>query len=146
MTLGRLIQILENMDPKKVIYNGFGEPHSYRGYYDQVSFRPMGPKTVKELLKSAKSAVGKTFGGWKGGEFQMTLGTDVWFAEQGNVMEQDHSPSEVELAHMLDMDPDDLGVIHRETTSTDHEGFIVKDVRVPKKFKGRDVEVIVRLK
>lgn len=146
MTLGRLIQILSVMDPKTVVPNGFTSPHSYRGYYEQLAFEPMGYVSVKEMLKSAKSAVGKTFTGYKGGNFTMDLGTDIWISDYGNTAAEDHSLTELELAYMFETSVADLGTIHHETAVIDREGFVATDILVPAKFKGKEVEVIVRLK
>lgn len=101
MTLGTLIRILKSMDQDQIVETGFGEPHSYRGYYDQVSFEPKYNVSVKEMLKHAKSAIGPEFTGYKGGEFTYNEYTDVWFAPYGTTMDQDHSPSETEFFHMI---------------------------------------------
>lgn len=83
MTLEELIDFLSKQDKTLIARQGFGNPHSYRGYYDQLAFEPMKDVTIGEMLKCAKSSLGKTFIGWKGGEFQMNSSTDVWLAEQG---------------------------------------------------------------
>lgn len=83
MTLGELIEFLEKRDPNKVVKLGFYHPHSYRGYYDQVAFIPVSDTTIGEMLKEARSALGTTYTGWKGGEFTMGAYTDCWIAEWG---------------------------------------------------------------
>lgn len=73
MTLGRLIERLEAaalIDPNKACV-GFANPHSYRGYYERVAFEPTGNTTVGNMLAAAKSALGATYTGYKGGEFTM---------------------------------------------------------------------------
>ena len=83
MKLGKLIETLEKEPKEKVVKHGFDYPHSYRGYYDQLAFEPAENVTVDSMLACAKSAVGATYGGWKGGEYLMDEDTDVWLAEVG---------------------------------------------------------------
>lgn len=83
MTLGELIDTLELADPALVLPLGFGNPHSYRGYYDELAFEPKEHVTVSEMLADARSAIARVYTGWKGGEFQMDENTDVWLAEVG---------------------------------------------------------------
>lgn len=88
MTLGELIEALERVQDKtQVVKLGFGEPHSYRGYYDQLAFEPKEGVTVGEMLKDAKASLGKTFSGYKGGDFQMDESTEVWIAHYGSTGE-----------------------------------------------------------
>src|SRR3990167_10281820 len=88
MTLGELIKRLEMEPPKKVIRSGFGSPHSYRGFYEDLAFVPMQEGiSVEVILKMAKDALGKTFQGYKGGDFKMDENTDVWLAEYGGLGE-----------------------------------------------------------
>jgi hypothetical protein len=83
MNLGMLIKYLEREDPKQSVSLGFDNPHSYRGYYDQLAFELCKDATVGDMLKLAKESVGKTFTGWKGGEYEMDEFTTVWLAEYG---------------------------------------------------------------
>lgn len=64
---------------------GFHRPHSYRGYYSCVAFELKDNITVEEMLESAKSALGATFVGYKGGEYKMDNSTDVYLAEYGRL-------------------------------------------------------------
>lgn len=96
MTLGNLIDELHKVEDKSlpVILNYFGEevlpsdPHSYRGYYEDLSFGLFGPtvnkNTVQIFLDELEECVGYTFEGWKGGEFRMGHDTLVWFSEEGS--------------------------------------------------------------
>lgn len=85
MYLYELIEYLERQpDHSRVIANGFARPHSYRGYYDQLAFEPAPSVTIGSMLAAAKSAIGKTFIGWKGGEFVMDKWTPVWIAVRGD--------------------------------------------------------------
>ncbi len=83
MTLGGIIARLEQEDPDRVLPWGFADPHSFRGYYDQVAFEPRANIRIGDMLEAARSAVGTTYEGWKGGEYTMTVHTDCWTAQEG---------------------------------------------------------------
>lgn len=57
---------------------GFANPHSYRGYYDQLAFEPAYGVTIGSMLDAAKSAVGAIYYGYKGGSYRMGKWTDVY--------------------------------------------------------------------
>jgi hypothetical protein len=84
MTLGELIALLEARDPEQVVPLGFGNPHSYRGYYHELGFEPVRNVTVGAMLASARSALGSTYEGYKGGEYTMSDHTYCWLAEWGS--------------------------------------------------------------
>jgi len=88
MTLGELITFLKNRDPNIVSPLGFGSPHSYRGYYEQLAFEPMPNRTVAQMLSDAEYALGRTFCGYKGGDFTMKEYTPVWLANYGQCGEE----------------------------------------------------------
>jgi len=81
MFLGELIKFLEARDPKRVVPLGFAEPHSYRGFYNDLAFEPAKDVTVGSMLACARDALGRTFQGYKGGDYKMGEYTDVWLAE-----------------------------------------------------------------
>lgn len=83
MTLGDMISKLESMNGDDEIF-GLGEMHSYRGYYSDLSFEPstMSEK-VSDLLERCRGAMGKTFEGYKGGDFVMGKLTPLWVAYYG---------------------------------------------------------------
>lgn len=83
MKLGKLIAVLKTIPADTVIRCGFGEPGSYRGYYRDLAFAPAADVTAGSMLSYAESAVGKTFFGYKGGEYLMDADTDCWIAEYG---------------------------------------------------------------
>lgn len=60
---------------------------SWRGVYAELafgfSFEGDAP-TVSKVLKQLKESIGKTFTGWKGGDFVMGKHTPVWVANSGN--------------------------------------------------------------
>ena len=83
MTLEELITALEAHDPAKVVSRGFAKPHSYRGDYCDLAFEPAANVTVGSMLADARSALGATFQGYKGGDYTMDEYTDCWLAEYG---------------------------------------------------------------
>lgn len=88
MTLDELITALETEDPDLVLPPGFGNPDSYRGYYEQLAFKPIANVTVGQMLADARRAHGSTYEGWKGGEYTMNGYTDCWIAERGHLGEE----------------------------------------------------------
>lgn len=81
--LKELIEQLELLPQDGVLPFGFGEPMSYRGYYEELAFEPIENAKVSDMLAHAKSAMGKTFTGYKGGEFEMGEFSDCYIAEYG---------------------------------------------------------------
>lgn len=90
MNLKELITALKKEKNRKtrIVANGFANPHSYRGYYEQVAFEPAENVTVESMLQAAKKALGSTYSGWKGGEFTMHEFTTVNLSFRGNVGEE----------------------------------------------------------
>lgn len=99
LTLGQLIAALEPLDPAlPVVLDpaycsrlaldvdwSIENPHSYRGYYEDLAFEPTPvPQTVAKVLFAAQGALGNTYEGWKGGWFTMHEQTPVWVALQGD--------------------------------------------------------------
>ena len=84
-SLNDLIDRLEQLPQDMPIL--LGEADSYRGYYSDLAFAPLydtEPRTVKEALDAAEDAHGKTFEGYKGGEFTMEGDTPVWYSHYGS--------------------------------------------------------------
>jgi hypothetical protein len=88
--LKSLIQLLENCNKETNVYYTVGDLapcglDSYRGYYEELALG-YGNKniTVGELIELLKSAIGKTFTGWKGGEFKMNEMTSIYCANAGS--------------------------------------------------------------
>lgn len=57
--------------------------NSYRGYYDHLALgwsEPSGWPTVATVLAELQSAIGKTFEGYKGGDYKMDRDTPLWVA------------------------------------------------------------------
>lgn len=101
LTLGQLIDFLKDQNQNAVVENGFGEADSYRGYYDQIAFKPKNNVKVKDLLKEAKKALNNTYYGYKGGEFTMNVNTPVNIAEHGRC--DFHGKDEITMDRLFDM-------------------------------------------
>lgn len=83
MTLGGLIEALKALPPDTPV-RGFGEPHSYRGYYSDLSFEPtQTEEPAVSLLMRARACMGMVFTGYKGGDFQMGERTPLFMAPYG---------------------------------------------------------------
>jgi len=96
-TLGEVILLLRAAPPTDIVKLDFTDqnPHSlgsYRGYYEDLSLEygtlygeeaGSSPITVKQLLEMFEQAVGKTYQGYKGGDFTMHTKTLVWVAPYG---------------------------------------------------------------
>lgn len=92
ISLGDLIVLLKHREQDQEVRIAFGyfSPdgvHSYRGFYEQLaigySYESGKEVKVAELLKELQGAIGKTFHGYKGGEYVMTECTPVWCANHG---------------------------------------------------------------
>ena len=90
MTLGKMLRALEGCDgDMAVVFHGAdsgspGHPHSYRGYYSDLSFETVAePVTVAEFKKQCSKALGTTYEGYKGGDFIMAEDTPLWCASYG---------------------------------------------------------------
>jgi len=83
LSLGELIEILQAQPQDIVLPFGFGCPDSYRGYYDAIMFRPELNITIAQMLTWAKSANGAFYSGYKGGEYLMSLETEIYLARWG---------------------------------------------------------------
>ena len=76
--LGDLIERLSTEDPTRVVSDGFRTPHSYRGYYEDVAFERASDVRVGDMLAAARDALGSTYTGWKGGDYDMHSSTACW--------------------------------------------------------------------
>ena len=108
LTLGELLALLEKIpteygdkhDPVSIEFD-FGSAYptgfsSWRGSYAEVAINyelsgydksdgQFDHKDLKEFVAELRETIGKTFTGWKGGDFKMTADTPVWVANDGNV-------------------------------------------------------------
>jgi len=81
MTLGTLIARLESLPDGVMV--GLGNAHSNRGYYSDLGLEPTDPTPSKNLLEECKEAMGKSFKGYKGGDYYMHAGVPVWVSHYG---------------------------------------------------------------
>lgn len=95
--LGGIIARLEREDPTRVLPIGFANPHSYRGYYDQLAFEPVRDISIGDMLIACRAALGTTFEGWKGGEYRMDESTDCWISRHGESADNKIGPLLLEL-------------------------------------------------
>ena len=91
MRLGELIKAMELVPAGNDVVFDFnhhvpGEIDSYCGYYEQLAIAPAKgtPPKAKDFLASLKECVGKTFTGYRGGEYLMDEDTPTWVADYGN--------------------------------------------------------------
>lgn len=103
--LGKLIERLEREDPARILPIGFDDPDSYRGYYDDVAFSPRRDIAVGEVLAAARSALGATFRGYKGGEYTMREYTQCWIATYGDTSDNMIGPLLLELLLAQGVEP-----------------------------------------
>jgi hypothetical protein len=89
-TIGELIIALEAVDKTFPVKFSDGtipsELTSWRGSYREIAFTYEAdgiPPTVEKVLSELKGAIGKTYEGYKGGDFVMGRRTPVWVAEWG---------------------------------------------------------------
>ena len=82
-TLDDLIEWLKKQDLELIVSDGFGPPHSDRGSYEELAFKPHSSACLGDMLKYSESALEATFPGWKGGEYTMHGWTPVYIGEDG---------------------------------------------------------------
>jgi hypothetical protein len=93
LTVGELILLLEQVNDKarKVSFDfGYFYPiglDSWRGSYCELAFEYSNEgdaPTVEQVLNQLRSAIGKTYEGYKGGDFVMGKTTPLWVANCGD--------------------------------------------------------------
>lgn len=110
-TVGKLISELEKMSTfdnsgkfEKTIVFDFGSAiptviNSWRGSYEEMALgyvltgydsnsKHFNDIKITEFIKMLKESIGKTFEGWKGGDWLCKESTPLWVANNGN---NDHS-------------------------------------------------------
>lgn len=88
LTLGGAIKAMDGLPAEMLVeFDRGGAPdgaHSYRGYYSDLAFETTGaPITVAGFLNQCRAALGRTFEGYKGGDFAMKDDTPLWCAAYG---------------------------------------------------------------
>lgn len=104
MTLIELVNELKKYEKDKIVNNGFKNPHSYRGYYHCIAFEPCGETTVGKMLELAEGAIGKTYTGWKGGDFTMYEDTNVFIAYEGCTSDDEDEFDMFQLKSILEVE------------------------------------------
>ncbi|MFZ4266535.1 hypothetical protein [Streptomyces arboris] len=84
MTLDDLLTALGHADQALILPNGFNNPHSYRGYYDELAFEPAENISVADMAAAGWAAMDETFEGYKGGQYTMTGDTNCWMSYEGS--------------------------------------------------------------
>lgn len=98
LTLGQVIDVLERVDDKSrgVAFDFAATAptrvRSYRGYYDQpaLGWAATGysgshqPPSVADLITELRGAVGRTFEGWKGGDYTYDFDSPLWVDNPGD--------------------------------------------------------------
>lgn len=97
MELWKLITWLEGQDQSMHVRNGFGMPSSYRGHYRDVVFEPADETTICQMLEYARSALGATFDGYKGGRYRMDKFTTCWIAPYGQTVDAPITEAALEM-------------------------------------------------
>lgn len=94
-TIGSLITVLEDIKTagggtREVMFDGHLYPDgtiaSYRGYYEQAALGWSGKLTdvtVDTLIEVLRGAIGRTFVGWKGSDYEFHTDTPLWLANEG---------------------------------------------------------------
>jgi hypothetical protein len=57
---------------------GFTNPHSYRGYYEELGVVWAPNVSIGEMIDMFQGAIGSTYQGWKGGDYTMDEKRDVF--------------------------------------------------------------------
>jgi hypothetical protein len=64
--------------------NGLRDEHSYRGYYNELSFhRDDEPTPTADVLAMCRRAASDTYEGYKGGDYTYNERTPLWLAPYG---------------------------------------------------------------
>ena len=99
VTLGELIEFIDKLPLlTNVKFSNGSYPSSvdsYRGYYSDLAIEPSNEKiNVEKFLVMLKDSLGKTFEGYKGGDYVMEENTPLWMANYGDCGEAVVSVSE----------------------------------------------------
>jgi hypothetical protein len=83
MTIGEAIDKLNECEVGMMFESGFGMPHSYRGYYDELAVEPMANVRVSDMLHALDRGLTETFEGYKGGDYTYNEDTTLNLAHYG---------------------------------------------------------------
>ncbi len=89
-TIGGILAALDMIDGNAPMY--MPEIMTYRGYYDRLGLdiTDASLMTVEAVRDSLQTCIGKTFKGYKGGDFTMSADSLVHVADYGKTGEQVH--------------------------------------------------------
>jgi len=83
VTIDALLEALKELPQNAFVTRGFANPHSYRGYYEELGVEPA-ESTIQHMVDVLEDALGTVYEGYKGGDFLMSGHTGVHFATYGN--------------------------------------------------------------
>lgn len=101
MNLKDLRFFLEEQPRDKICKYGFNNPHSYRGYYDEVAFEPASDVSIQSMLDCVDDALTEEFEGWKGGIYEYDLSTNVHIAYKGICSYEEDEGIPLEIFHSI---------------------------------------------
>lgn len=87
ISLGSLINMLEKAEQDKFVSFSLEKLHSFRGEPEELAIELGNGCKVSEMLDELTLAVGKSFEGYKGGDYRMSRKTPVHFAYHGDCEE-----------------------------------------------------------
>lgn len=82
-TLIKVLSEAQKKTPGRILKYGFNKPHSWRGIYAELAFEPKEDVPIDNMLSDAKSALGQTFTGYKGGDNTMGEFTEAHLCYYG---------------------------------------------------------------
>lgn len=83
MTLDDLVEALEKAPQDLRVRDGFDSPHSYRGSHYCLAVEPAENVLVSDMLAELRAVRGSRQPGYKGGEYLMHGGVEVFLANYG---------------------------------------------------------------
>ena len=79
-----ILEILRNENQNDILKRGFKNPHSYRGYYDELGVEMTYDCKIEHMVRDLEKAIdGRSFTAWKGGEYTYDENTNVYLADEG---------------------------------------------------------------
>jgi hypothetical protein len=79
-----LISLVKLLPKDTLVVPKLSRPDSYRGYYEDLAFEYSNDfQTAAELLELLESCIGKTYTGYKGGDYTCHENTLCWFGFYG---------------------------------------------------------------
>ena len=103
MNLGELQLKFQKLKNREFVFTkGFSDPHSYRGYYNQVCFEPTTGVPLKEILESINDALTQTFVAYKGGEYTYGIFTTTNLQMYGHCENNDCQKLEELVKEMIE--------------------------------------------